>query len=749
MARTGKRLMGIDHRLVSRMQERGTRGNVIKSLAELIKNADDAYDKLELKGEKTSGLIEIGYWKLRKGKGYSITGFFVRDFGAGMSTQDATDAYFSKTSDDLNYGSDTSGDTRNGAIGVGGKDCFKNMVDCLILTVKDNSLTAVEIETDKQTDRLASEIITGDDALQTLQQVNTMLKNSVESISLSKNQTFAMFRLPVNHSGSRADTLAEQLTDFYTLRWIMESNIRKVKLIDISNSQTSILKHTPTPGEIIYEKSITLPYSNIGYDIEIQLKKSDADLNHKIDFGENILIRDHRGAILDNRLFGYESESAARKIFGQVIIKDWKKLYRLEKGEVLTDNREGLDYGHKFNKLLETTIKTNLKPIIESEREKQSDNPKLDAGLDKNIKKAFSFINKIMLKDPDAGTQEEELPDVPPEGIEFSKPSLTIPPDKTKKIKLLLNPGRVPTSSEISLRLFGEALTINPENSITCPDSYDVWSDNDVIPFVEIELTGKKINARSTLKAYFGDMVAEIEIFVVPEQFFYPKNGFSFRPTKANIRPKKSRKIKLIVDTNLINPGTPIEISCDDERVEFSPKKLTVTNPPNLGKYLTEEIIEISCNKLGLKAELTAETKTNANENRETICEIEVKEKDPPKQFFKDYELDSKGPKRVRSRFKDGIIYVHVNAPILQFTFGKTLKNLREEKPDAISMLADTVVQRMTTEWATWKADNNKLDILSDRATEIQVEKNSIEYDYGLQIHQMIVQGFTKKLEDL
>ncbi|AFS80044.1 hypothetical protein NKOR_00630 [Candidatus Nitrosopumilus koreensis AR1] len=744
MTRTGKKLMALDDRLVSRIQERGTRGNVIKSLAELVKNCDDAYDRLELQGEKTSGIIEIGYWKLPKGKGFSVSGFFVRDFGAGMSTEQLTNAYFSESPDKGNYGSDTSGDTRNGAIGVGGKDCFKNMVDCLIISVKDNQLTVADIETDVRTDRLASEIISGEDATPYLQQVNNMLKNSAESIDLSKNQTFAMFRLPEHHSGSRTDTLAEQLTNFYTLRWIMESNIRKVKLIDVTTGQTSILKHIPTPGEVIFEKSFTIPYSNIGYDVLVQIKKSETDLDHKSDFGENILIKDNRGAILDNKLFGYESDSGANRIFGQVVINDWKKLYRLEKGKILTDQREGLDYNHKFNKLLEQIIRTHLKPIIDAEKEKQGSNPRLEQGLDKNIKKAFAFINKIMMKDPDAGTHEEELPDVPPEGIEFSKPSLTIPFEKTKKLKLLLNPGRVPTNSEIALRVFGEAITISPENSISAPGTYDVD-----VPYVEIEITGKKLNARSTLKAYFGEMVAETEIFVVPEQFFQPKHGFAFKPSKANLIPKKSRKIKLVIDTNLVDPGTPIEISCDDERVEFSPKKLTVTNPPNLGKYLTEEIIEISCSKLGLKAKLVAETKTNAGEDRQAICELEVKEKEPPKQFFKDYELDPKGEKRVRSRFKDGIIYVHVNAPILLFTFGRNQKNLRDKKAEAIFMLADTVVQRMAMEWATWKADNNKLDILSDRATEIQVEKNSIEYEYGLQIHQMIVQGFTKKLEDL
>ena len=75
MTKDAKKTMGFSKRLIRRIQQRGTRGNIIKSLAELIKNADDAYDRLELKGETTSGIIEVAYDQLKVTKGYSIKGF--------------------------------------------------------------------------------------------------------------------------------------------------------------------------------------------------------------------------------------------------------------------------------------------------------------------------------------------------------------------------------------------------------------------------------------------------------------------------------------------------------------------------------------------------------------------------------------------------------------------------------------------------------------------------------------------------
>ena len=65
--------MGGDPRWIGRAMRRGVRGELLKRLAELIKNADDAYDRLELRGEKTSGIIEVAYDMIKgeSGKSYS------------------------------------------------------------------------------------------------------------------------------------------------------------------------------------------------------------------------------------------------------------------------------------------------------------------------------------------------------------------------------------------------------------------------------------------------------------------------------------------------------------------------------------------------------------------------------------------------------------------------------------------------------------------------------------------------------
>jgi hypothetical protein len=756
MTKSGRKAMGINSRVIKRMQQRGTRGNIIKSLAELIKNSDDAYDRLDNYDDKTNGVIEVAYDQIKSGKGYSIKGFIVRDFGSGMSYEKVLSAYQSEG----NYGSDESDETRNGAIGVGGKDCFFNLDNCYILTVHDGILTIVEIFTDSVSG-LGSEVYSGDDTQPILKWVNELLvKGGLEPVTLEKNQTIATFQIPENFVGLRADALVSNLRNFYTLRWILESDIRTVNLTDIFNKNTFTLNHIPLNGESIFDKSTTITHDQIPYDVHVEFFKSDDELDHNKELGYGILIQTKRGAILDNSMFGLGNDSAANKIYGKVIITDWKKMYRKD-GTILTDNREGLDYENKFNEQLKNLILTNLKPLVEKEREKQGKNPELSKELDKNIQKALDLINQIILKDPDAGLDAEDEPDSLPEGMKFGLPSYTFAPEKTRKIRLYFDPSEVPTNSEIKLQLNNDKITITPNNSIFTQSSYQEFTNEHKVPFIEIDVFGKLlvngIGINSTLKAFYGNLTAETTIFIKPETQLHPKNGFEFKPGKVTLVPittggkskPATRKIKLRIDTNNILPGTPIQLSCEEGRITFSPQKLTVTNPPNAGKYLTEEIITITGQKIGIKTKIVAETVTSNNESRTTTCKISIEEKEPPKKFFKGYDFDAEGVPNVRSRFErnEGMVWIHHKSPILKSVFGSELERINDTKePDALTLLADTIVHRVCFEWAKYLVENDKVGSLelSDQATEIERERGKREYKYGLGLFQLIVSGKLK-----
>jgi hypothetical protein len=723
--------------MLKRIQSRGTRGDIIKSLAELIKNSDDAYERLEAKGEEVSGLIEIGYKKLKKKDGYRISGFYVRDFGSGMNMEKVQCAYGTQ-----GYGEDTSDDTTNGAIGVGGKDAFYNMENCNIITSQNNSSIAITLETTDQ--GIGAEIFDGDDVQPLIQKINSIIGQYSTPLDSSDRGTFAMFSIPENHSGTRTDKLQEHLTSYYTLRNILQKKNRKVKLIDIDTGKNIILNYREPDGDVIYENTFKIPHLDEKFKIDVVLKKSKNDLEHNKDYGTSILIRDNKGAVLDNTMFDYEKDPASNRFFGNIVIHNWKYLYRELDSTVLTDNREGLDYNNEFNRIMKKQLVAILRPMIDKEREQQGENPKLQKNLQQNIDKTFAYINKIMEKDPDEGFEEGDEIEVPPEGIEFEKGSLTIPPNKKKKVKLFVNPGKVQSSEEIKLERFGDGSLINPIGSIFTPNDYAQYT----VPYVVIEIEGQKINSRTTLKAYYQDLTAEIEIYVKAEETFYPINGFAFVSRTVALSKNKKKRIKLVLDTNLINAGTEIEIQSNDERLKIDPQKLTVSKPPTLGKYLTEEIIEISCNTKDITAQITASTTTTMGEPREAICKVKVVDKEPPKQFFKGFDLDRKGDPRQRSRFQEGTVYVHVNAPVLKIYFGFQEKKLNEKNDDAVAMLADTVVQRVAIEWAKWRIDKDKEDMLGDYHSELERIKNRLEYEHGSALHQLIKFGYERKQEE-
>lgn len=256
MSEQGFEEMGFAPRLMKRIQSRGTRGDIIKSLAELIKNADDAYDRLELEGKKTSGLIEIGFWRLVKERRSSVSGFYVRDYGPGMTLEQVQKAYGK-----AGYGEDTSDNTRNGAIGVGGKDALYGMEDCLVVTIRDGIAIVIKIITNEK-GLLAFKILESQYALDVITQVNKMISRNCKPISLTESGTFVLFRIPENHVGKRSDTLHIHLSNYYTLRNILTFDFRTVKLIEVNTGQTLILRHLPIEGEIIYEKTLTIPYRN-------------------------------------------------------------------------------------------------------------------------------------------------------------------------------------------------------------------------------------------------------------------------------------------------------------------------------------------------------------------------------------------------------------------------------------------------------------------------------------------------------
>lgn len=749
MTEQGFQEIDISDRLKRALLQAGAGENIIKNLAELIKNCDDAYDALQCKNIETTGIIEVGYWHFIKKKFRSVNAFFVRDYGIGMTLEEARMAFGKKS-----YGEDTSYDRRNGAIGKGGKDALYGMIDCNIITIRDGIPVLIEVKTNGK-GLLESKIhddVTG--VREAIEIINNKISKYCKPIKLNQDGTFAMFKLSTDRPGTKFQNLKNNLTHYYTIRNILNGvNKTSLRLIDVETGETTRIIHDEPESEIIakpdpfYLQYKTKDGKIIPYQVDVLIKKSKDELEKNPEFGMNILIENGQGGILDNTMFGWESDPAASNIFGKVIIHNWKSLFR-EDQTILTQNREGIRWFHSFNKQLEVRMKQILAPIIDVERRKQGPNPEADKQLDKKINSVLTFLNKLIEKDEFEVEKESRAP---PELMEFSYGRMKIVPGKTKSVKLFLNPNVIPENSEISTTITeGEnaGVTIDPIGIVRTPENYFYPPK---VPFVKFEVTAIKEGTDSHLKAYFGDQEREVTISIVPEEELYPKDGFSFVPTSAKFVRGRTKKLRLVIDTNLIKPGTIIELSIEDERISLPYKKFTVSEP-NMGRYLTEEFIEITSEKSRIKTKLIAKTSTSKNEEREAVCKINVIEKEESKVYFRDYELDRSGDPRKRARFNDGVVYIHVNHPVLKHYFGDHAERIESEPTrEAVALLADSILSIALRQWAKMRIEDGKVQILdlSRKDEEIDLEKDRLEFKYGKQIHQTLIAKYhSEKLEN-
>ena len=737
--------IGISKRLQVAILKRGAGSNIIKNLAELIKNSDDSYDELQQSGIDTLGIIEVGFWKQLKNKRSSINAFSVRDYGVGMSPEEAKNAFGSKS-----YGEDTSKNRRNGAIGVGGKDALVGMLDVDIITIKDRIPTLIHIKTDDD-GLLESEIIEEKEiVVKAMGIINGQIKKSVGTLNLDQNGTFTRFRLPETRNGLKFDNLRDSLKEYYTLRNITNGkNKTKLKLINMDSGDAFNLLTTEPESEIIQKlEPIQIPYQNETgieyYQVDIIIKRAKEDLEHEHDTGTNFSIETEQGGILDNWMFGFERDPAASKIFGNIIINKWKSLFRQDQG-LLPENREGLLWSHTFNKQIDSRIRQYLKPIIDQERRKLGSNPEADKKLTDKMKTTLSFLNKLMKENV-----FEDEPDVltPPEIMEFSNSKIQIVPGKTRSVKLLINPLEIPESSEIQTVLVeGEksGCSVDPIGIVKTSDQYHFPP---TIPFINFEISGNDEGSESHLKAYFQKNESEVIISVVPETELYPKDGFAFYPSSVKLIKKVAKTLKLRIDTHIFPPGTTIELHSEDERIILPFSKITVSQP-NIGRYLSEELITgIKCDVPKIQTQITAKICNNRNEERIAICKIKVVEKEEAKVFFKDITLDQSGDPRERARFNEGTIFVHVHHPVLELYFGRNQEKITQNpSKEAVTLLADTVLNISLRQMAIKRIEDGIVDILEEnrKDEEIELERKNLERKYGKQIHQHLTATYEIK----
>lgn len=723
------------------------RGSVLKVLNELITNSDDSYYRLEKHGKNTSGLIEIGFWKKKKIKRTAIEAFCIRDFAEGISP-DTMETKFGK------YGEDTAQETRRGYFGQGAKDALCNMENSVLFSIHDRQVSCVRFMMEKSGRSEQAKYMIEDSAT-----AHRLLKTfddktrRIYKLRPEETGTFVYFEIPSDCHAPRENTLVEGLQDFYMLRKILSDPKRRVKLVNHNSGRILDLGSAPITGNVIASDSFVIHYDSMEFEINMAVMDANSDLDQTAGDRRKggLLVVDEDDAVLDLTLFGYDDNSSAASLTGEVRIKGFKKLFQKD-GSVVLETREGLDTYHTFNKLLREEMKKRLIKVIERlGKEKDTQELLVDKELDTQIKKTFAKINFVMRKEaekePEDGSGDEERPTMKPKnGMAFSPSILHVEREQIKTVNLLVDPEKIPFESLINITCSNPKIGVDPLGSISVPE--DVSTEG--IIKIPIDVSGDQPGERATVTARCGLIEASLFVTTTDIIEITPPSGFDFVPDRVRIYQGKKTHLKLLIDTSVVRPATLVSIDSDNSHIVVKGAKVgerSIEDPkmfavPRLDTVsLAVVLVEIEGRKAEQKGTITAKTP-----EKEAFAQVRVVERKPKGGLFRGYRLDSSKDPRQRFSFdkESGIVFVHLRAPVVQKYLGSEGEHVKEKTPQALVMLGEVILQCICRQWAKYRYTTGFREYLSPeneaaKREEEESEARQIDYQYGTQIHDWLL----------
>jgi hypothetical protein len=385
--------------------------SVIDALVELITNSDDSYRRLEEKGGKISGKIEVMVIYEKGGK----CEIEVKDYAEGMTREQLENA--------LVFAGETSGfqegKSVRGFFGRGLKEAIIALGEGTIRTIKNGKEYKTKVWYDeKEKKALYDDFMLGK-SQDTNESNGTTVTISVKNPKI-KCPTYKTFW--------------PMLTNHFALRDINSSPYREVALTFLEEKRGSKppakyerkIEFILPPARKVLEKEVIIPtfIDKVKLTIYESFEPLEPPINDPC-ARAGILIKT-RGAILDNRLFGFESEPAARYFFGEAICEGLEQQIRGEEG-IVDPNRGGLEWRHEYCKMLEECIKNEIAPLISKKKKELEVSPHREVS-----KETKRLLGKICQKLNEIAS--EELEDEETEGIEkvaeIEIENLTIKPEK-------------------------------------------------------------------------------------------------------------------------------------------------------------------------------------------------------------------------------------------------------------------------------------------------------------------------------
>lgn len=716
-------IITVDARHTVRGMRTSMQGNVIRALVELITNSDDSYIRLEdEKNNNSSGVIMINYVK----EGYKGL-FAVRDYAEGMSIDDVRTGF-------KIYGKATSGRKSGkrvrGYFGQGAKDALGSMINGRICTFKNDQFVECRlfIEEDKPWYEIEDPIVS-----------SSKLRKEHK---IDGNGTIAYFEADRQITGPvpRLKTVQAELVYNFLLRKIMTNPKRKIYLEGKDAGKARRLRYVIPKGKEILTDYFTISYSDYGeFPIHISIWRADNELTQAGDDREGgLLIVDDEEIVLDISLFKFDNEPLASHFYGEVEIGRFREL--LEKEEpVLKEDRDGLIPRHPFCKKLIPEIEKRIEEKVNEERlrrEKETKS-KIDREETTRYKKAFTMLNNIAEMEVqeivNLGAKPTDQIEAPPNGFCIYPSSAQITVGKRYGFELRIDTRTIHHGSVIQVSCTNTKIhVVTPQIKISYEDGTGI-----IQKYITIE--GKEPNINGVLRAITSNNIAEAKIFVIPEKELLLSEGMAFQPESVTVRPNKPKKVSLLIYIKMIEGGSTIKITKDNESINTSTDEIIV-NEYDAVRHIAKYELEVWGEEADQTAVITAEYETYLALLEVRVRHNKDKGDENRKGMFSDHDfsLELNPLQRTSYSTTTGKVMIYLNFPSIRHYLGETRQY--NKTLSAQVLVADLVSERCFYEIAKKKVDLSGVLIRPEgRLDAIQSKANEFSRLYGEKLHKTLV----------
>ncbi|HKW16501.1 MAG TPA: hypothetical protein VJO35_03230 [Terriglobales bacterium] len=576
-------------RALKMLADQAIGNDLMKGFLELITNSDESYARLEAKGLKADGRIEIDINR-RPRKNETI--IRVIDWAEGMDEFQLEKCVGS-------YGEDTSGQVGRGIFGMGLKDTINAFGEGTIIAFKDGMKHTCVLTNVEDLEIKSPRVVTGSDK----KEFRNAAGGTIVEILVQNPKV----RIPL------VDSLRQQLQTHVCLRGIMSDPARKVVFRDLRGGSAAELSYKPPEGEKLLDGlKLRLPnFPDVTSTLTVLRAMGPEGLSQSgSDRTGGILVISKR-TFHEATLFGFDDDPYAVRLFGELRCDD---IYDMQAtGDPIVDkNRNGLKKDHPLTKELFDAAREQIAKIVSAEKEKEKLKQR---SLEKEetlrrFKEAVRNLNQIASQELQVGgsgsgdgpVTEHEMR-APVDGFEFVPDTYRIVVAERDNLKL-----RVQVDGTTGIAV-GESIEIscdNPYIKILNPRPLvpSLSHEDPPISVVRISVEGLQANAQGFVTAKYGGKtaIAAMEVVSTKQQReHHPRSGL-FKDIKYEERkdmPVRSRfeKAAGLIWINTLGPSVDLYFGPGGEGQELPANQLLVA----------ELVTEQACREI---ARVKRETKT-------------------------------------------------------------------------------------------------------------------------------------------